>query len=200
MGHRYNATTNPGRPVATATRMRRAFASPSGEAVSWLKKRSRKCRTSSENWLRCGTCTAPSAAWAFNESASGSDIMKSRWNSSRMANLHHLDHLLRRAAGILLLHQLRKHALKIRQAHQFGELGGMSVGQNSALGNHDHAAANLLDHFKHMGDVDHCFALRSQQLEQIFEQAARDDVEAGKRFIEDEQFWIVKTRSGNQEA
>ena len=41
----------------------------------------------------------PSAACAFNESTSGSDIMKSRWNSSRMGNLHHLDDLLARCSA-----------------------------------------------------------------------------------------------------
>src|SRR5580658_3873350 len=111
----------PGIPVAMATRMRRDLASPSGEAVSWLKKRSRKWRTSSENWLRFGTWTAPSAAWALSESAAGSDIIKRRWNSSRMANLHHLDHLLRECPCVLLFHKLRKDAFKIGKTHQFCE-------------------------------------------------------------------------------
>jgi pimeloyl-ACP methyl ester carboxylesterase len=38
----YSATANPGRPVVNAIRTSRALASPSGEAVSWLQKRSRK--------------------------------------------------------------------------------------------------------------------------------------------------------------
>ena len=65
-----------------------------------------------------GGAPAPSAACAFNGSASGSDIMKSRWKSSRMGDPHHLDDLLRDTAGVLLLDQLRKDAFKIGQAHQ----------------------------------------------------------------------------------
>jgi hypothetical protein len=48
-GHRYIATINPGSPVVKAIKISLDLASPSGEAVSWLKNRSRKWRTRSEN-------------------------------------------------------------------------------------------------------------------------------------------------------
>src|ERR1039457_4120559 len=160
---------NPGMPVATAMRIRRALASPSGEAVSWLKKRSRKWRTSSANWLRLGARTGPRAAWALSESASGSDIMNRRWNSSPMANLHDLHHLLRNGPRVLLLDQLRKDAFKIGQAHQLRKIGGAGIGQDPALGDNDHAIADLLDNFKHMGDVEDSLALRREQLQEVSE-------------------------------
>src|SRR5215469_11763176 len=104
------ATMNDGRPVASAISTSRPLASPSGEAVSWLKKRSRNRRTRCEIWLRSGARTGPSAACSFSESASGPDKVRSLWNASAMGDLHHLHDFLRRGARVLLLHQLREYA------------------------------------------------------------------------------------------
>ena len=86
-----------------------------------------------------------------------------------MANLHHLHHLLRNGPRVLLLDQLRKDAFKIGQAHQLRKVGGASIGQDPAFGDHDDAVADLLDDFKHMGDVEDSFALRREQLDEVFE-------------------------------
>src|ERR1700748_2832132 len=110
--------------------------------------------------------------------------MKMRWNSSNLGNLHHLDHLLRQAARILLLHQLRKHAFEIGKAHELREVRRPSVSQDVSFGDDNDAVANLLDHLKHVGDVDDRFAFSGEQFKKVFEQAAGNDIEAGKRFVE----------------
>ena len=75
-----------------------------------------------------------------------------------MATVHHLYYLLRDTPCVLLLYELRKNAFQIRQAHQIRKIGGASVGQYSSLRNHDDAIANLLDHFKHVRNVEDRFA------------------------------------------
>ena len=86
-----------------------------------------------------------------------------------MGDLHYLNNLLRDCARFLLLHQLCKDAFKIWKAHQLNQIRGRSIGQNSSFCNHDDTAANLFDDFKHMRDIENGFALRSEQLEEIFE-------------------------------
>ena len=93
----------------------------------------------------------------------------SRWNKSDLANLHHLNHLLRECARILLLNELCEDAFEIWQTHQLGQVAWMRVGENPALRNDDDAVADLLDDFKHMGDVEDSFALRREQLDEVFE-------------------------------
>src|ERR1700753_395017 len=147
---------NGGRAVAQAMRTIRALASPSGEAVSWLKNRSRKWRTRSENWARSGARGAPKAACAFN--ATGSVEVNKRWVNSDMGSVHHGDNLLGDAPRILLLHQLRKHTFERRKLHQPGELRRRSIGQHLSLCNHDHAIAPLLHHLQHVRDVENSLA------------------------------------------
>lgn len=67
-----------------------------------------------------------------------------------MANLHHLNHFLRKSPRFLLLDQLRKEAFQIGEAHQLRKFGGASIGQNPAFGDNDDAVADLFDDFKHM--------------------------------------------------
>ena len=86
-----------------------------------------------------------------------------------MGTPHHIDHSLRNALRVLLFDQLRKDAFKIGQAHQLRKVGGAGIGQDPALGDNDHAIADLLDDFKHMGDVEDSFALRREQLDEVFE-------------------------------
>ena len=51
-----------------------------------------------------------------------------------------------------------------------------------------------------MRDVEDGFALSGKQFEQIFEQAAGDNIEPAERFIEDEQFGIVQQGRGDEHA
>jgi len=79
-----------------------------------------------------------------------------------MGGLHHLDHLLRENSRVFLLHELRKDAFEIGKMHELLQIGGASVGQHAALGNYHDTAANLLNHFKNVGDIEHGFALGSE--------------------------------------
>jgi hypothetical protein len=132
--------------------------------------------------------------------AAGSDMVKRRWKFVRHGLSASPQPSAAQGARVLLLNQLRKDAFKIGKAHQPGEIGGRSVGQDPALCNDDDAVADLLDDFKHMRDVEDRFAFCGEQLKQIFEQAAGDNIEAGERLVEDEQFGIVQQGRGDEHA
>ena len=85
-----------------------------------------------------------------------------------MGGFDHLHHLVRDGTRILLLDQLRKHFLKTRQMHQFRQIGGGRIGQHPPFGNYDDAVADLLNHLKHMRNVENGLAACSQQFKKVF--------------------------------
>ena len=80
------------------------------------------------------------------------------------------------------------------------EFGGWRVGKDFALGDDDDAVADQLDDFEHVRDVEDGLALRGELLQQVFEEPGGDDVEAGERFVEDEQLGIVQQGGGDEDA
>jgi hypothetical protein len=109
-----------------------------------------------------------------------------------MSGLHDFDDGTRAGARVLLLDELREDTLKVGKTHKAGEIAGRRVGEDFAAGDDDDAAADLFDDFENVRDVEDGFALDGQDFEKILEETGRDDVETGKRLIENEKFGIVE--------
>ena len=101
-----------------------------------------------------------------------------------MSGLHDLHDLLSDSPGILLADELGECALKIGKTHELRQLGRMGIGENSAVGNYNDAAADLFNNFEHMRDVENGLALRSKQFKEIFEEPCRNHVEPGEWLVE----------------
>ena len=80
------------------------------------------------------------------------------------------------------------------------ELGGWGVGEDFAFGDDDDAVADVLDDFEDVRDVEDRLALGGERFEEVFEETRGDDVEAGERFVEDEQLWVVQEGGGDEDA
>ena len=117
-----------------------------------------------------------------------------------MSGLHDLHDLLGDGPGILLADELGEGAFEVWKVHEFGQLGRMGIGKNSAVGNHDDTVADLLDNFEHVRDIKNSLALRGQQFQQIFEQSCGNHVESRKGFVEDEQLGVVQKSGCDQNA
>src|SRR5579872_3836193 len=157
-------------PMAHATWTRRVFASPSAEANSLPKKRSRKWRTRTRNSDCCSLSTELSRARTESESTASRDTESVRCAGS-MRNPHDFDHLARGGLSILLAHQLRKDLFEAGQLHQPREVGGCRIGNDLALRDYDHAIAELLDDFEHVRDIEDRFAGAGKFVQQVPKQA-----------------------------
>ena len=89
--------------------------------------------------------------------------------------------------GVLLLDELGEDAFEVGELEGGFEFGGWGVGEDLAFGDDDDAIADELDHLKDVRDVEDGFALRGELLQEVFEEARGDNVEAGERLVEDEQ-------------
>src|ERR1700743_1116776 len=103
-----------------------------------------------------------------------------------MVHRHYIDELGRNTLGVLLLDQLRKHALQIRERQRSLQLRRRRVSENLALRDNDDAMTDNLDHLEHVRDVKNRFALGSQLLQEILKQPRGDDIEPRERFVKDE--------------
>jgi hypothetical protein len=103
-------------------------------------------------------------------------------------------------ACVLLTDELGKDAFEAAELHDGCELGGWSVGEELALGEDDDAVADLLDDFEDVRDVKNRLPFCGEFLEEVFEEAGGGDVEAGERFVEDEEAWVVEERCGDEDA
>ena len=117
-----------------------------------------------------------------------------------MSGLHDFDDGTRAGARVLLLDELREDTLKVGKTHKAGEIAGRRVGEDFAAGDDDDAAADLLNDLENVRDVEDGFALGSQDFEKVFEETGGDDVETGKRLIENEKFRVVEKRRRDEDA
>ena len=119
---------------------------------------------------------------------------------SGMLHLHYVYQVTGYLFGVGLLDELGEDALKVFEFGELGELARSGVGDDLALVEDDDAVADTLDNFENVGDVEDGFAFAGEQDEKVFEEARGDSVEAGKRFVEDEQGGVVHERGGEQDA
>ena len=89
-----------------------------------------------------------------------------------MGYLHYLDQLAGKHRGILLLNELREHAFETRKLHESREFEGRGIGQDLALSDNDYSIADLLHHFKHVGDIEDSLAFGRERLQEVFEQTS----------------------------
>src|ERR1700692_1741532 len=141
------------------------------------------------NWL-CSRGLVKSSACTARERTGCLGGAK-RANRSRIVNRHDLDEFASDALRILLLNELGEDAFEIRELKRSLEFGWRSVGQDPASRSDDDTVADELDHLQNMRDVEYCLALRGERFEKILEETCGDHVEAGERFVKDQQFRIM---------
>src|SRR5438270_3886349 len=147
-------------------------------------------RTRISNWP-CSRLSLWSSACTARERTACLDGAK-RPHRSRMMDRHDVDQFASNALRILLLDELREDAFEIPKLQRTFQLGGRSVGQNPPSCDDDDAIADELNDLKNVRDVEDRLALCGERLKKILEQPCRDNVQAGERFVKDEQLRIMK--------
>src|SRR5271155_706814 len=135
---------------------------PSAEVIGLSKKRSKKCRARTTNLFMRTISLLRICACTSRDKTGCSGGVKT-WKALCMRCPHHFDHFVGDGFRVLLLDQLREDAFETRQLHKLRQLRRRCVRTNLSLGDHNDAAANLLDNFKHMRNVEDGFTLGGER-------------------------------------
>jgi hypothetical protein len=111
---------------------------------------------------------------------------------------HHVRDVARRLRRVRLQHQLREHLFERPVRHQGTQLIDRVFCDDAAAVQDDDAGAELLDDFEHMRAVEDGLAAAGEQMDEMPEHQRRGDVEAGVRFVEDQDVGIVQQRADDQ--
>src|SRR5438270_5549589 len=120
------------------------------------------------------------------------------WRRADSCRLHDLDDVLSHCHRVYVIDQVQEGVFQ-RLAENFTDVGHRVLGNDEAFAEDQNIGADFLDHFENVGAVENEFSLLAEYVHHILEDQGGGDVEAGERFVEDEDVGIVHDGGDQQD-